>query len=179
MAIDRARTVRGAIAGAVAAGAWALQQPLDKRVFGCSYDDTELLGKLVTRGPAWPAAGLLLHLGNGALFGAVYANAARRAPLPSWARGPAAAMAEHAATWPLVAVTDRVHPARGDLPKLSTSVSAFAQATWRHLLFGIVLGELERRLNAPADDEIPTYEHVASTNGHGNLDHAITGVGGA
>jgi hypothetical protein len=179
MAIDRARTARGALAGAVAAGVWALQQPLDKRIFGVEYDDTELLGKLVTRGSAWPAAGLLLHLGNGALFGAVYAQATRRAPLPSWARGPAAAMAEHLTTWPLMAVTDRVHPARGDMPKLATNVAAFAQGTWRHLLFGVVLGELERRLNAPEDDEIPTYEHVASTNGHGNIEHAITGAPGA
>ena len=57
MAIDRAQTVRGALAGAVAAGVWAAQQPLDKRVFGVDYDDTELLGKLVTRGPAWRPVG--------------------------------------------------------------------------------------------------------------------------
>ena len=41
---------------------------------------------------------------------------------------------------------DRVHPARDDLPKLSGN-AAFAQATWRHLVFGVVLGELERRFN--------------------------------
>ena len=51
------RTLNGALAGAAAAAAWAAQQPLDKRVFGSRYDDVELLGKLVTRGPAWPAAG--------------------------------------------------------------------------------------------------------------------------
>jgi hypothetical protein len=42
MAIDGARTGRGALAGAAAAGVWALQQPLDQRVFGVRYDDTEL-----------------------------------------------------------------------------------------------------------------------------------------
>jgi hypothetical protein len=173
MAIDRARTARGAVAGALAAGAWALQQPLDKRVFGVAYDDTEILGKLVTRGPAWPVVGLALHVANGAAFGAAYASASRRLPLPSWARGPAAAMVEHAATWPLVAVSDRVHPARGEMPKLATSAAAFAQATWRHFLFGLVLGELERRLNAAEDEDVPPYEHVVSTNGHGNLEHAI------
>jgi len=176
MALDRARTARGALAGAVAAGTWALQQPLDKRVFGCEYDDVELLGKAVTRGPAWPAAGLALHLANGAVFGAVYANVARRVPLPSWARGPAAGLGEHVALWPLVIATDRLHPAHKELPKLSTSARAFAQATWRHLLFGLVLGELERRLNAPEDEEVPSYEHVASTNGHGNIEHAISGA---
>ena len=50
MVIDRAKTARGALAGAVAAGVWAAQQPLDKTVFGVDYDDTELLGKAVTRG---------------------------------------------------------------------------------------------------------------------------------
>jgi len=178
MAIDRARTARGALAGAVAAGVWVLQQPLDQRLFGVRYDDTELLGKAVTRGRAWPAVGLALHLGNGALFGAAYAAAARRVPLPSWSRGPAAALGEHLASWPLVLVTDRIHPARDELPTLGTSARAFAQATWRHLLFGIVLGELERRLNAEDDEELPSYEHVASTNGHGNIEHAIIGAEG-
>jgi hypothetical protein len=176
MAIDRARSARGAVAGAVAAGVWALQQPLDKRVFGVDYDDTELLGKLVTRSPAWPAVGLVLHLANGAAFGAAYAGVSRRVPLPSWARGPAAALAEHVGSWPLILVTDRVHPARGEMPTLGTSARAFAQATWRHLLFGLVLGELERRLNDEGDDELPAYEQVVSTNGHGDIEHVITGA---
>lgn len=172
MAIDRAKTVRGALAGTVAAGVWAAQQPLDKRVFGVAYDDTELLGKLVTRGAAWPVAGVAMHLANGAAFGALYANGVQRVPLPSWSRGPLAGLAEHLATWPLTTLSDHVHPARRELPSLARDVRAFAQATWRHLLFGVVLGELERRLNAPADPEIPSYEHVVSSNGHGNLEHA-------
>jgi hypothetical protein len=176
MAIDRARAARGAAAGAVAAGVWALQSPLDKHVFGVDYDDPELLGKAVTRGRAWPAIGLALHLANGAGFGAVYAGVARRTGLPAWARGPAAALAEHLATWPLVLVTDRVHPARDEMPTLGGNARAFAQATWRHLLFGVVLGELERRLNGGDEDDDGTYEHVVSTNGHGNIEHAITGA---
>jgi hypothetical protein len=177
MAIDRTRTARGALAGAVAAGVWAAQQPLDQRVFGVKYDDTELLGKAVTRrDPAWRAVGLAMHLANGAVFGAVYAGVSRRVPLPSWSRGPAAGLGEHVLSWPLVLLTDRVHPARDELPTLGTSVAAFAQATWRHLLFGVVLGELERRLNDEPDEELPSYEHVVSTNGHGNIEHAITGA---
>jgi len=174
MAIDTAQTLRGALAGAVAAGVWAAQQPLDKRVFGLSYDDTELLGRLVTRRTV-PAriVGTAMHLANGALFGAVYANVAPRLPLPSWARGPAAGLLENVTTWPLAAVSDRVHPAREDLPSLAGNRTALAQATWRHLLFGVVLGELERRLNSPADAEVPTYEHVISSNGHGSLEHAV------
>jgi len=173
MAIDRAQTLRGGLAGAIAAGVWAAQQPLDRSVFGVTYDDTELLGKLVTRGPAWRAVGTALHVLNGAAFGAVYSNIAPRVPLPSWARGPAAGLAEHASTWPLVGLVDRFHPARDEMPTLLTSGRALAQATWRHLLFGTVLGELERRFNATPDVEIPAYEHVVSSNGHGSLEHAL------
>src|SRR5215218_4018201 len=90
MAATSAQTARGALAGAVAAGVWAAQQPLDKAVFGVEYDDVEVLGKAVTRGPAWAPVGVGLHLANGALFGALYANVAPRVPLPSWARGPLA-----------------------------------------------------------------------------------------
>jgi len=180
MPVDPAQAARGAIAGAVAAGVWGLQQPLDRQVFGVDYDDTELLGKLVTRGPAWPVVGAALHVVNGAAFGAAYASLAARVPLPSWARGPLAGMAEHVATWPLTALTDRFHPARKDMPVLFGSGRALAQATWRHLLFGVVLGELERRLNAPKDPEVPAYEHVASSsNGHGSLEHAMPSAGSA
>lgn len=179
MVIDRAKTVRGALAGAVAAGVWAAQQPVDKALFGVAYDDTELLGKVVTRGRAWPTVGLALHLGNGAAMGALYAVLAPRMPVPSWSRGPLVALAEHVATWPLTVLTDRVHPARDELPKLAGSFPAFAQATWRHLLFGVVLGELERRLNPPADPELPPYEHVMSSNGHGKLEHLASSSEGS
>ena len=177
MAIDRANTLRGALAGTVAAGVWAAQQPLDQRVFGVDYDDTEILGKLVTRGPAWRPIGLALHLLNGAAFGAAYAAAAPTLQLPSWARGPLAALGEHATTWPLMALVGRVHPARDDFPALFSNPRAIAAATWRHALFGVVLGELERRLNAPPDPEIPSYEQVASTNGHGDLEAALSAAG--
>jgi hypothetical protein len=171
MPIDRGKTIRGAFAGALAAGVWAAQIPLDKRVFGSDFDDVELLGKALTRRSAWPLAGWALHLQNGALFGALYANLAPRTPLPSWARGPAAALGENFATWPLVALTDRLHPARADLPAAFASPRALAQSTWRHLLFGVVLGELERRLNAPEELEAPDYLQTVSSNGHGRPEH--------
>lgn len=169
--IDRARTIRGALAGALAAGVWAAQMPLDKRMFGSDFDDVELLGKALTRGPAWRPAGWALHLQNGALFGALYANVAPRVPLPSWARGPLAALGENFATWPLTALSDRLHPARSELPAAFSSPRALAQSTWRHLLFGVLLGEFERRLNAAAPIEAPDYSRFASTNGHGRLEH--------
>jgi hypothetical protein len=172
--IDRTRTLRGAVCGAVAAAVWALEQPLDKLAFGSRFDDVELLGKAISRGDNWYPAGLAWHMQNGAVFGALYANIAPVLPLPPAARGPFVALLEHAATWPLTYVTDRVHPARRELPRLGGNRRAFAQATWRHLLFGAVLGELERRLNAEPEPVPPEPEVEFSSNGHGSLEHALT-----
>jgi hypothetical protein len=151
MVIDPRRTLRGALAGGVAAAAWALQQPLDKRVFGCEYDDVALLGRaVVPRGGRrlWYPVGLALHVQNGAMFGAVYASLlAPRLPVPPAARGPLVAQIENFGLWPLGRLNDRFHPAREELPRLTGNRRALAQATWRHLLFGVVLGELERRWN--------------------------------
>jgi hypothetical protein len=176
MPTTRSQATRGAVAGVVAAGVWALQQPLDQKVFGVRYDDTEILGKLVTRGAAWPVAGAGLHLVNGAAFGAIYSQIAPRLPLPGWARGPAIGLLEHLATWPLTVVTDRLHPAKGEMPMLAANPRAFAQATWRHLLFGAVLGELERRLNTPGEDGGPSAEDLARSNGHGDIQHASPAI---
>lgn len=139
-------SARGALAGSLAAGIWALQQPLDKRVFDFPFDDVELLGRGLTRGAHWRLPGSALHVVNGAVFGILYARVRPRMRLvPAWGRGPLVALAEHLASWPATALTDRFHPARAALPRLRGSRRAFAQATWRHLLFGVVLGEVERR----------------------------------
>ena len=172
--IDRTRTLRGAVCGAVAAAVWAIQQPLDKLLFSSRYDDIEILGRAVTSGDGWYPAGLALHMQNGALFGAFYANLAPVLPLQPALRGPAAALAEHLLLWPLGGVADRIHPARGDMPVLGGNRRAFAQATWRHLLFGLVLGELERRLNAAPEPAPPEPEAEFSSNGHGSLEHAVS-----
>ena len=158
----------------MATGIWALQQPLDQRVFRVPYDDVELLGKAVTRGPGWRPAGTAMHLANGAIFGALYASARDRLPGPPALRGPAAAFAECVGTWPMVAITDRIHPARGEMPRLWGSRAAFAQAIWRHLLFGAVLGELERRLNPAVEEEDEPGPIEYSSNGHGDLSRAVS-----
>jgi hypothetical protein len=168
MAVDRTRTMRGALAGAVAAAVWAAQQPLDRRVFGVEYDDADLLGRFV--GGTYPG-GLALHLLNGAVFGAVYANVRGAIPAPPALRGPVAGLVEHVATWPGTAALARVQP---ELPQLWGSGRAFAQATWRHLLFGAVLGVAERRLN-PDDDEPGTVDaDTAASNGHGSAEHLVS-----
>src|SRR3954454_386629 len=107
MAVDRTRTLRGALAGATAAAVWAAQQPLDQRVFGCPYDDVELLGRFVTSGRAAYPVGVAMHVLTGAVSGAAYANVSRALPVPSVLRGPLAGMAEHLSTWPGTAVMNR------------------------------------------------------------------------
>lgn len=165
------RTIGGAIAGAIAAALWAAQQPLDRRMFGSDYNDIELLGKLVTRDREWPLIGLALHVQNGAAFGAAYAQLKPFLPGPPVARGLAAGLAENVAFWPLAGFVDRHHPARRELETLSGNARAFAQATWRHALFGITLGLIEHRLNADPGAEPPPVP--VSSNGHGEIEVAV------
>ena len=171
MAFDGTRTLRGALAGATAAAVWAAQQPLDKQLFGVDYDDVELLGRLARlRGPALRPGGLAIHLVNGALLGAAYANVAPSLPGPPALRGPAVGLAEHLGSWPLTAVIDQLDLG---LPRLWGNPRAFAQATWRHLLFGAVLGELERRLNPPETELEPVGAEGVASNGHGSPEHLV------
>jgi hypothetical protein len=176
MGADRTRVLRGALAGAVAAGVWAAQQPLDRRAFGVDYDDAELLGAIVTRrrrSAGTFALGTGLHLANGALFGAAYSLVAPSLGGPAAARGLAAGMAEHLATWPATRVLGAWHPIGSQFPRLWGNHRAFAQATWRHALFGVVLGELERRLN-PAEPEPPVDPVAAASNGHGTAEYVVS-----
>ena len=134
----------GAIAGGVAAAVWAAQQPLDKRVFGCDYDDVELLGK--ARHPRAALAGRR-HRPARAERDGLRRGLRRAAPAaarPAGRLGLAAAMAEHVALWPLGRFVDRYHPARGELTPLGRQRRAFAQAAWRHALFGAGLGVSRR-----------------------------------
>lgn len=158
----------------MAAAVWALEQPLDKRLLASAYDDVELLGKAVTRGQGWYPTGVALHINNGALLGAGYASLAPVLPIPAVLRGPVVALAEHFALWPLAFLVDRLHPARKELPELAGNRRAFAQATLRHLLFGLVLGELERRVNAAPEPEPPRADIDFSSNGHGSLERAVS-----
>jgi hypothetical protein len=139
-----ASRARSAAAGAVAAAVWALQEPLDQRVLRCDYSDVAVLGKGVTRAPRWRAVGLALHTANGALFGLAYHEARARLPADPRRLALGMALAEHVVLYPLCALVDRYHPARGEqgVPPLLTSPRAFAQATWRHGLFGVLLGRL-------------------------------------
>jgi hypothetical protein len=131
------------LAGAAAATGWGLLEPLDRRVFRCDYSDIALLGKFVTRGRRWRAAGFAVHALNGAVFGLVY-HELRRLPVDGRRLAIGLALAEHLSLYPLTWFVDRYHPARGapGIPPLATNVRAFGQATVRHLVFGILLGRL-------------------------------------
>jgi hypothetical protein len=137
----RART---AAAGAAAATVWALIEPVDRRLIRCDYSDVAVLGKAITRGPGWWPAGLAIHAANSAAFGLAFHEARRRTGLPARRLALGMALAEHACLYPLSWFVDRYHPARGEsgVPPLLTNGRAFLQATWRHAVFGAVLGAL-------------------------------------
>lgn len=139
--------LRSALAGSAAALVWAAQEPLDQRLFGCGYSDVAVLGKGVTRGRRWRAAGLAIHTLNGAGFGLAFYEARARVDVGPRKLAVGMALAEHVALYPLCYFVDRFHPARGQagVPPLLTNPRAFTQATWRHTLFGAVLGGLAGR----------------------------------
>jgi len=137
--VTRGTRIHSAVAGACAAVVWAAAEPIDRRLLGNDYLDVALLGKAVTRSRAWPVVGLAMHAGNGAVFGLAYHELRRR-------RGVSAinlALTEHLALFPLGFLIDRLHPARGEAGVTHVfGGRAFVQATWRHFLFGTVLGRL-------------------------------------
>ena len=136
--------LQAGLAGAAAAAVWGLEEPFDQRLFRFPYSDIAILGKFVTRGPHWRAAGWVMHVVNGAVAGLVFWALFERFGSNAFWFAVAFAMVEHLVTYPLTLLTDRFHPARGapELPPMSRSGRAFAQATFRHLLFGVVLGLL-------------------------------------
>jgi hypothetical protein len=138
--------VHPAAAGAIAATAWGLLEPIDRRLFRCDYSDVAILGKAVTRGRGWRAAGFAIHAANGAIFGLAYDATRRRLSVEDRRLALGMALAEHVALYPLGYFIDRYHPARGaeGVPPLFTNARAFGQATLRHALFGVLLGRLSR-----------------------------------
>jgi hypothetical protein len=154
---------RAALAGAAAAAVWAAVEPLDRRVFGSDYSDVALLGKAFTRSRLWPAVGLAVHAGNGAIFGLAYRELQVRTGYEPRQLALVLALGEHVALYPLSAVVDRRHPASGErgVPRnLFSSPRAFTQATARHALFGWVLGRLATR--APVDEELRNCSRVVT-----------------
>ena len=140
------KRAKAAAAGAAAATAWGFLEPLDQRLLHYGYSDIALLGKAVTRGRGWRPLGFAIHALNGAVFGLAYERLRRAAPASPTRLAVGMAIGEHLALYPLNAFVDRWHPARGEpgLPPLLSSPRAFTQATWRHVVFGLLLGRLAR-----------------------------------
>jgi len=113
--------MRAALAGAIAATVWGLQEPLDRRVFRCDYSDVRLVG------------GLPVHALNGALFGLAFAAVRRRTDVDKTRLAVGLAVTEHTVLWPLLGLFE---------PEVVKSPRAFAQGVYRHVLFGYVLGRL-------------------------------------
>ena len=139
------RHVRAAAAGAAAATVWGLVEPLDTRLFRSDYRDVALLGKLVTSGRGWKPAGYALHAANGALFGLGFEAVRRRSEVGPRRLAVGLALAENLVLYPFAILADRKHPRRGErhLPPL-WSRRVFAQETFRHVIFGLVLGTLSK-----------------------------------
>ena len=136
--------LRAAAAGAAAAAVWAFAEPVDRRLFRCDYSDVAVLGKALTRGARWRQVGFALHVANGALFGLAFDRLRRSTSSDPRRLAVGMALAEHLCLYPLCFAVDRYHPARGEegVPPLLTNPRAFAQATVRHAVFGLLLGRL-------------------------------------
>jgi hypothetical protein len=134
---------RSALAGAVAALVWGLIEPLDEPIFRSDYRDVALLGKLLAPGRHWRLAGLAAHTLNGAVFGLGFDAMRRRTRIEPRRLALGLALLENVALYPLTALVDRHHPRRGEphLPPIWTK-RVFAQETFRHAVFGIILGRL-------------------------------------
>ena len=135
--------LRAVAAGSAAALVWGALEPLDRRLFRHDYSDVAVLGKAFTRGRGWRPLGFAIHALNGAVFGAVYYEVARRVSRDPRRLALELALLEHTALFPTGMLVDRRHPARGEpgVVKLF-GPRAFGQATVRHALFGAVLGAL-------------------------------------
>lgn len=136
-------SARHAAAGAAAATLWGLAEPLDRRLLRHDYSDVALLGKTFTRGRGWRPLGFALHAVNGAVFGLALRQAHRVTGWEPRRLAVGLALAEHVALFPVGAVVDRRHPARGEPGVVDVfSARAFVQASLRHALFGWLLGRL-------------------------------------
>lgn len=129
-----------AASGAAATAVWAGAEPLLARRLGHAYTDVRLLGRFAAGERLWKPVGLAIHLGNGAALGATLALTGPT----TFRRAVGWTAVETVATWPMMAVADRIHPDRrsGRLPRLLTNRPVMVQEALMHALFALVLGTL-------------------------------------
>lgn len=123
----RAGITRGAVAGATAAGVWALAEIPLSRATDTGFTDVALLGRCTgLSGRRANAVGLAVHLANGAAFGALFSAAGGRGARTGFV----AAQVEGTLLWPVMRIIDPEHFTK----------RVFAQEVLTHGLFGVVLG---------------------------------------
>lgn len=123
----RTLPIRHALAGATAAGVWAAVEVPLSRALGTEFTDVQLLGRCSgLGGRRATAAGLAVHLANGAGFGVALGLLGRGGVRDAVV----AAEVEGTVLWPLVRVLDPEHFTK----------RVFVQEALTHGLFGLVLG---------------------------------------
>ena len=122
-----------------AAAAWAAAEPLAQRLFRTPFSDLRALGAPLSK-QHWQAAGLAIHLANGAAAGVAF----ERLGFRGWKSGITVFEAETLATWPLMTLVDRFHPdsRSGAWPPFLRNRRVLAQELALHALFGAILGSL-------------------------------------
>ncbi len=144
------RPGRAAAAGLVATAAYSIAMETDKYITDNHFNDVTfiegLLGDTGASSPRTAALAWALHFLNGAMLAEVYAAICKRfLPGPNWLKGMIFGGVFIAAVWPITPFVDRYHPMikSGQLPHLA-NWAAFWQNVLRHLVFGLVLGLLDR-----------------------------------
>ena len=141
--------------GAVAAAVWALQEPLDQQIFGSKFSDIAFIGKGIShqflpkdQQKHWYSVGIISHVINGAVIGAFVPFVSYYFKVSLMRASLGIIMTEHVTTYPLTYITDKYHPSMkdGDVGPIFGQWNTFSQATYRHLLFGVITGLLTRRI---------------------------------
>ena len=137
--------LRGALTGAVAGVAWKAVEPLLQKEFDSPYSDAGIAAGFLSQGRLRLPLEFATQAAGGAAFGAAFARLGGR----GINGGVAAALAENAALWPLVAVIQRYHPdvRAGRWPKPFSDPGSIQVSFAGHAIFGILLGAL---LDPPA-----------------------------
>lgn len=132
---------RGVGAGLIGGAAMAANILVDMKLSGGVANDFRLLGQIGPLRRHWRITGPLIHFGNAAALGALYAVVEPKLKGSGTARGVSFAMVENTGLWPLVLLLDRIHPAikDGDLSRYN-GMLPFALEVVRHVSYGAALG---------------------------------------
>jgi hypothetical protein len=141
----RRKQLAAIAAGGAAAGLiWRRSEPTLQRIFGHPYSDPELLTAFAAKGRPPAALDYGVQAGGGALFALAFARCGGR----TIGQLLAVLAAEQAALVALFPLLDRLHPAvrNGRWPPLRGNPRAIAVSAGGHLVYGLLLGPVARRV---------------------------------